>query len=92
MRTPEQKQADEELTAAIEKVMAAYEMPLEGVLSGYVVFTAHQGFEDDGYGNTRIQWLCKDDEMPWHHIYGLIDMGRFVIDEQRRRAFREDEE
>jgi hypothetical protein len=91
-RKPEQVEADDMLTEAIKRVMQVYDMNPQGLLTGYVVFTAHQGIEDEGAGNTRIDWMCMDDGMPWHHIIGLVRMGSRMVDRDMEEGWRPDDE
>lgn len=72
--------------------MEAYKLSSVGILTGYVIFTARQGFEADGNGNVVVEFLVKDDGMPWHHIYGLMEMGKFVVDRTRLDSFRSDDD
>jgi hypothetical protein len=73
-RTPEQVQADDALTAAIEQCMHAYhgqERPF--VLTEYLVITSQQGFDDDGEGLTAVGALYRDNDVPTHRAVGLIE-------------------
>lgn len=95
MRTPEQVTADAALTKAVEGVVEAYQLvPSQGggLLTGYVIFTMHQGLEVDGQGNARYNWICMEDGMPWHSILGLIDMGQAILAKEREDSLRRDEE
>ena len=73
-RTPEQVEADDNLTAAIEQCMRAHadeDHPF--VLTEYVVLTAHQGFDDDGDGVTAVGVLYRDGDVPTHRALGLME-------------------
>lgn len=90
-RTPDQIAADDGLTAAIQRVMVAYPDTPEGVLTGYLVLTAHQGFESEGHGTSRIDYITMDDAMPWHHIIGLSRMGGVMLEQEMQAAWRSED-
>lgn len=90
-RTAEQKAADDNLRAAIEGVIRAYNMidtDEPSLLTEYVLITCHRGFEEDGQGNARYNWTIQDDGMPWHHIFGLLEEGRKMLLRDQNESFR----
>ena len=74
-RTPEQRQADDELTAAIEKVKAAYYTAESSptVMTEYVVVAAARGFDEDGDSFTTVATISKNSDVPLHHLIGLCE-------------------
>lgn len=90
-RTEEQIAADEVLAAAIERSLLVAERNTEdGLMTGYLVLTVHQGFEADGDGNARYEWLTHFG-MPWHSVLGLHRMGGLQLKRELEAAFHEDE-
>jgi hypothetical protein len=74
VRTAEQRDADEALTAAIEQVLRAYgEGAWNGVLTEYIVITSQQNFDDDGEGLTAVGSIFRDGEVPLHRALGLAE-------------------
>lgn len=74
-RTDEQKAADEALTAAIERVRAAYlnGAPAGEVLTDYAVVQAWQGWDSDGDPYTITALHPRDgDGVPGYRIIGLL--------------------
>lgn len=46
----------------------------EGVITEWVVVTAHQHYDDDGDTRVQIgQWMPDGDEVPYHRVMGLLD-------------------
>lgn len=74
-RTPEQKAADEQLTAAIEAHQRAYGEP-PAVLSEYVVLAASHRWDDDGEPVTAVALIYRDGDLPWHRALGLVELAR----------------
>lgn len=73
-RTPEQIEADDALTVAIEKVIAAYYEGHRGyVLGEYIVISAQQGWDDDGDGLTATSTIHRDGDVPIHRCLGLAE-------------------
>ncbi|MGY2019386.1 hypothetical protein [Nocardia gipuzkoensis] len=73
-RTPEQKAADDALTAAIEAVQAAYDDdPIEGVLTAYIVIAKRRWWEEDDAGVTSITSISKDNALPVDEMLGLAE-------------------
>lgn len=73
-RTPEQKAADEALTAAIEAVWDAYaDDPDRGVLTDYTVVGACAGFDEDGDRLTLVGAFTRDGNVPIHVQIGLLE-------------------
>jgi hypothetical protein len=91
-RTPEQIAADDALTEAIRRVAEAYPETPEGILTGYLIYTVHQNFLSDGNGTTRVDYITKDNEMPWHHIIGLARMGSVMLEQEMAEGWREADE
>ena len=77
-RTPEQKAADDALTAAIEGCFNAYVAPDEHhwVMSEYVVILARQTYDSDGDGITAVASLFRDGDVPTHRAIGLLEYVR----------------
>lgn len=88
-RTAEQRKADEELTAAIEANMRAYNWT-DGLLTDYVVVTVQQNYSDDGSMTTAYGSLYRDNGLPWYRIIGLLRAAS-VRAEAEFLAAREDE-
>jgi hypothetical protein len=73
-RTPEQRAADNALTAAIESVWAAYDNdPDRGVLTDFIVVAARAGFDDDGDRWTSVGTFTRDNSVPLHVQLGLLE-------------------
>lgn len=73
-RTPEQKSADEALTAAIEAAWAVYDDdPDRGVLTDYTVVAARAGFDEDGDRWTSVGAFTRDAAVPIHVQIGLLE-------------------
>lgn len=76
-RTPEQKAADEQLTAAIEANLHAYRADRPAsVLSEYVVLAASHRWNDDGEPVTSVATIYRDGDVPWHRAMGLVELAR----------------
>lgn len=85
-RTPEQKAADEALTAAIEACRDAYfqdEMKDDpdvpdgpGMTMEYLVIATATLVGDNGETYTRVYSLNKDDDVPVHRLVGLVEYTR----------------
>lgn len=78
-RTPEQIEADERVTQAIENWLRVYEFDgsAEGdgvprVLTDYVVLTATQGFMPDGDTVTGHPYILRDNTLPLYRAIGLV--------------------
>lgn len=85
-RTDDQKAADEQVTAALENWLRAYE--LDGstdkesgprVLTDYVVFMATQGFTQDGDTITGHPYILRDMAMPLYRALGLVHVGTDLL-------------
>lgn len=81
-RTPEQIEADEALTKALETWLRAYELDgsasddqVPRVLTDYVVFMATQGFMPDGDTVTGHPYVLRDMAMPLYRAVGLVHIG-----------------
>ncbi|MET8430143.1 hypothetical protein [Nocardia sp. NPDC004860] len=74
-RTPEQKAADEALTAAIEHAMRVYfdDGDDPGLLMDYTVIAARGGIDDEGDRWTSVVTLTRDDNVPGYIQIGLLD-------------------
>ncbi|MDG4832427.1 hypothetical protein O7627_24410 [Solwaraspora sp. WMMD1047] len=72
-RTPEQRAADDALTAAIQQTLDAYAGSGPWLLTEYVVVTAQQGYDEDGDGITAVGQLYRDGDVPLHRALGLLD-------------------
>jgi len=74
MRTQEQKEADEALTAAIEQVLLAYGYPPEGVLANYVVLLERKGWNDDSDPYTGNYLINRDESTAsLSQILGMLE-------------------
>lgn len=74
-RTEEQREADDALTDAINRVLVAYhdydsETPL---LTEYLVIATQRGFADDGTGITSTASIPRDNNVPLHVLLGLTE-------------------
>lgn len=74
-RTPEQRDADDALTAAIERVLQAYDDGDAWMLTEYVVVTAQHRYDDEGESLTAVGALFRDGDVPTHRALGLLDYG-----------------
>lgn len=72
-RTAEQTAADEALTAAIERVLQAYDDGHAWILTEYVVVTSQHRFDDDGDPLTAVGVLPRDGDVPLHRSLGLVE-------------------
>lgn len=71
-RTPQQKQADDRLTEAIEAALIAHDIKT-GVVSEYIVLVAQHRFGDDGAQHVSIGRLVSGDGVPHYRLLGLLD-------------------
>lgn len=89
-RTPEQKAADEALTAAIEAVRDAYADETESrsyLLTDYVVISAGTRFADDGESWSQVAMIYRDNDVPAYRVIGLLDFAlararKYVADDE----------
>ena len=73
-RTPEQVEADDNLTAAIERVLAAYDEVGDAyVLAEYLVITSQHRFDEQGDGITAVGYFTRDCDVPLHRSLGLAE-------------------
>ena len=74
-RTPEQRAADDALTAAVEQMIAAYGNNPESptVLTDYLVLVGMQGFDRDGDSETWVMSHPRDGNLPLYRQLGLLD-------------------
>ncbi|MFE5290352.1 hypothetical protein ACFRAQ_35835 [Nocardia sp. NPDC056611] len=74
-RTPEQVEADNVLTAAIEQAMRAHfdDGDDPGLLMDYTVIAARGGIDDDGDRWSSTVTLTRDNNVPSHIQIGLLD-------------------
>lgn len=82
-RTPEQRVADEALTAAIEQTLRAYNGDEPWILTEYVVVTSQHTINDDGEPLTAIGCLHRDGDIPLHRALGLVE---YAATRYRKRA------
>jgi hypothetical protein len=79
-RTPAQIAADNELEAAIAKVLEVNEMLGEGTALGdFVVLCALPYFTEEKAGTTEYAYIMPGDGMPWHQALGLMDTHRILM-------------
>lgn len=81
-RTDKQREADDNLTEALERWLRAYEFDgsangdgVARVLTDYVVFMATQGWADDGDSITGHPYCLRDASMPLYRAVGLATIG-----------------
>lgn len=76
-RTPEQKTADDNLTAAIEAVADAYGYNQPGFINNEYVVVLHQRGWGDNVDDTYsgVVLLYRDGGLPWMSIMGLMAMA-----------------
>lgn len=79
-RTPEQVDADNELTAAIEKALASRDFT-PGLLTDYVVVVASQRFDADGDMRTEYGSLYREDGLPHYRVMGLLQVATMQIED-----------
>lgn len=71
MADDERKAVYEQLEDAIREV-AEFE-GAQGVMTEWIVVTAHQHFDEDGDGQVQIgQWVPVN-QVPYHRLMGLLD-------------------
>lgn len=78
-RTPEQKAADEALTAAIEAVAEAYDMNDPGfIMTEFMVLRHSRGWidGDDESPATALDVIYQDGYMPYAMSFGLVEIAR----------------
>lgn len=86
-RTPDQIEADDNLRAAIEAVLVAYDITSDGrVMMEYLVLTAAQRIEPTGETTTKYDYLMPDEGRPWHTIMGLIRTHLILLEAEMREA------
>jgi hypothetical protein len=72
-RTPEQKDADEALTAAVNAAVEAYGYREDSMMNtNYIVIVEQRGWDDDADSLTGVVRLYKDGDMSWVAILGLL--------------------
>lgn len=72
-RSQEQVAADDNLTVAVERCIAAYGEPEPAVvLTDFVVVYAQQGWDAEGYGCTRVDMLLRDGDLANYRLLGLL--------------------
>ncbi|WP_280389813.1 hypothetical protein [Nocardia wallacei] len=74
-RTPEQRDADEALTAAIARVWEAYapdDDGEQGMLGDYIVIGARFGFDEHGDRWTQVGSFTRDNNVPMYIQLGLL--------------------
>ena len=74
------KAADDQLTEAVRGVLDAYDYadPTR-VLTDFVLIAATQGYDTDGQGEQAYHWFLRDGDLPWHRIFGLLEVGRLKL-------------
>ncbi len=71
-RTSEQIAADDALTVAIERVIAAYSLNDGGVLSDYVVIYGMSRLDEAGERESKVGGVLRDNYCPTWVIRGLL--------------------
>jgi hypothetical protein len=76
-RTPEQKTADDNLTAAVEAVAEAYGYNQPGFINNEYLVVLHQRGWGDDVDDTysSVALLYRDGGLPWMAIMGLLTMA-----------------
>lgn len=65
-------EAYRQLAAAIREVSMLE--GAKGILTDWIVVSAHQYYSDEGKARTQIgQWLPDGEELPYHRVMGLLD-------------------
>lgn len=77
-RTPEQREADTALTAAIEAVWRAYDPDDDdpGLLTDYMVIAVRRGYTDEDDPWACVGSFTRDDGVPIHTQLGLMEQRR----------------
>ncbi|TDP29778.1 hypothetical protein [Nocardia ignorata] len=79
-RTPEQREADEALTAAIDAVWAAYiDDDDPGLLTDYMVIGVRRGYDDEGDSWSQVCRFSRDDSVPEYVLLGLLEQTRSAM-------------
>ena len=74
------KIANDNLTEAVRGVLEAYDYADPNrVLTDFALIAATQGFDDDGDGTQAYHWFLRDGDLPWHRIFGLLEVGRLKL-------------
>ena len=73
-RTPEQVEADEALTAGINRCAEAYQDDnTPWTLTEFMVVAAQHRWDDDGDARSAITLLYREDSVPLHRALGLAE-------------------
>lgn len=81
MSTPEQREANEALNAAVDATLRAYGYTgKELVTAGFVVLVDQRGWEEDGSSVSGVAYLFKDGDMPWTQAIGLVHAAQFRME------------
>lgn len=75
-RNPQQVEADENLTKAINQSLRAYGFEDSYILTDYLVIAAQAKLDADGDTNTAYSYLYRDSDLPLHSILGLLAIAR----------------
>lgn len=84
MRTPEQRDADVDLRAAIERVaqLQAPEGEDDGLLVDFVVVAQYTRFTDEGDETSAYFMQYPNGSIPSHRALGLLRLGmKFLMDD-----------
>lgn len=76
-QTP-QREADEQLAAAIDRASVAYFGHSGRVVTEYVVVVARQGWDADGDPVSSVETLHPDGDLPYHRALGLVEYAATV--------------
>lgn len=72
MSEPDLADAYRRLAEAVREVSSLE--GAQGVLTEWVVVTAHQSYDDAGQPSVQIgQWMPDGGEIPFHRVMGLLD-------------------
>lgn len=91
-RTPEQKAADEALTTAVTRCVAAYGDGSPAVVCEYVVAVALRSLDDDGEALTTVGLLYRDSDVPTHRALGLVEYAAVRLRGLAANATRTDDD
>lgn len=75
-RTPEQREADENLTDAIDRVLKTVGFEENFIMSDYLVIAVQSRLDSDGDNETAYSFLYRDGSLPWHTILGLLEVAK----------------
>lgn len=72
-RTPEQIDADDALTVAIDRCVEAYHGLDDGISLEYVVIVARQRISDENEAEYSFDTIYRDNSVPTTRVMGLLE-------------------